>query len=326
MRIGLIGFGFMGGVHLAAIKRIDGASVTAVASRTRPTADGPARGNLHHLKTAVIPDDAKWYSDWQQLLLDPEVDAVDICLPTHLHKEVVLRAFEHGKHVLCEKPMALTSADCEEMMAAASRSGRVFMVAQVLRFMFPYQYAASFVGEGSYGPIKACTLSRKTGYPQWSDWLSKKESSGGAILDLLSHDIDQALKLFGPPAAVSAVSQGEIDTMLGTFHYANGLKVHLEGGWFAPDVPFSAGFEIKAEEATLSFEAEKLTLHLADDDRPVALPEQNDYLEELSYFVACCRENVAPELCPPVDSAHAVQLANLLRASRDQNGKELLCQ
>jgi predicted dehydrogenase len=325
MRIGLIGFGFMGGVHLAAIEKIEGASVTAVASRTRPTADGPARGNLHHLKTAVIPDDATWYSDWRQLLLDPKVDAVDICLPTHLHKEAVLSAFEHGKHVLCEKPMALTSADCDEMMAAAKQSGRVFMVAQVLRFMFPYQFAATFVSEGAYGPIEACTLSRRTGFPQWSDWLSKDGSSGGAVLDLLSHDIDQALKIFGMPKTVSAVSQGEIDTMVGTLYYANGLKVYVEGGWFAPEVPFSAGFEITAERATLSFAAEKLTLRLPGAGRPVTIPEQDDYLDELAYFVACCRDNVSPELCLPADSARAVQLANLLKASREQDGKELSC-
>src|SRR5579859_4338387 len=106
MRIGLIGFGFMGIAHLGAIDRIEDATLTAVASRTRPMADAPPRGNLHHIKSTALPDQATWYSDWRQLLLDPEVDAVDICLPTHLHKEVVLSALNRGKHVLCEKPMA----------------------------------------------------------------------------------------------------------------------------------------------------------------------------------------------------------------------------
>ncbi len=316
----------MGGVHLAAIERIENATLTAVATRTRPVAGGPARGNLHHLKTATLPDSVKWHSDWRQLLLDPEIDAVDICLPTYLHKEVVLSALESGKHVLCEKPMALNSSDCDEMLEAASRSNRIFMVGQVLRFMFPYRYASSFVSTTCHGIVKACTMSRATGYPQWSNWLSRGEQSGGAILDLLSHDIDQALKLFGHPTSVSAVAQGEIDTMRGKLHYANGLEVLIEGGWFAPEVPFSAGFEIAGSEETLSLQKEKLTLHLPFGEQSVEIPEHDAYLDELTYFIECCRNNVAPELCSPLESAQAVRFANLLRTSREQNGKEISCE
>jgi predicted dehydrogenase len=325
MRIGLIGFGFMGGVHLAALEQTENATPIALASRTRPVAGAPSRGNLHHIKTADLPDHVKWYSDWRQLLLDPEVDAVDICLPTHLHKEVVLSALERGKHVFCEKPMALTSSDCDEMLEAASRSGLIFMVGQVLRFMFPYRYAASFISTTCHGSVKACTMSRKTGYPQWSEWLSREEHSGGAILDLLSHDIDQALKLFGQPVSVSAVSLGEIDTMRGTLHYASGLEVKIEGGWFAPQVPFSAGFQITGKDAALSFQEGKLNLNLSDGERSIEVPENNEYLDEMTYFIECCRKNVAPELCPPWESAQAVRIANLLKVSREQNGKEVSC-
>jgi predicted dehydrogenase len=325
MRIGLIGFGFMGGVHLAAFEQIEGVTIAAVASRTRPVAGAPPRGNLDHVKTAAIPESATWYSDWRELVLDPEIDSVDICLPTHLHKEVVLAALAQGKHVLCEKPMALNSADCDEMMAAAGKSGRIFMVGQVLRFMFPYRYAASFVSDASYGPVTACTLSRRTGYPQWSDWLSKEGSSGGAILDLLSHDIDQALQMFGVPKSVSAVSQGEIDTMVGTLHYG-GLDVTIKGGWFAPEVPFSAGFQITAKNAALSLEEGKLTLRLPDGEQVVEVPATDNYLEEVRYFVECCRDNVFPERCSPRESAQAVRVANLLKVSREQDGKEVLCE
>src|SRR5258708_40137291 len=125
MRIGIIGFGFMGGVHLSAIERIEGATLTAVSSRTRPTAARSARGNLPQLESGVLPPETNWYYDWRQLLSDPNVDAVDICLPTHLHKQVVLSALERGKHVLCEKPMALTASDCNQMLDAANKSGRV---------------------------------------------------------------------------------------------------------------------------------------------------------------------------------------------------------
>jgi predicted dehydrogenase len=182
----------MGGVHLSAIEQLQGATLTAVSSRTRPTTDSPRQGNLPQAKSSRLPAETTWYSDWRELLQDPDVDAIDVCLPTHLHKEVVISALERGKHVLCEKPMALTASDCDEILEAASKSDCIFMVGQVLRFMFPYQYAASFITSQDF--VRACAMQRRTGYPQWSSWLSSEQSSGGAILDFLSHDIDQALK------------------------------------------------------------------------------------------------------------------------------------
>ena len=326
MRIGLIGFGFMGGVHLSAIDQIEGVSAIAVSSRTRPAADSPPRGNLPDARSIDLPPDIQWYSDWRELLENPEVDAVDICLPTNLHKEVALSALAKGKHVLCEKPMALTRPDCQEILEAASRSDRVFMVAQVLRFMFPYRYAAAFVAAISPGSVKTCRMQRKTGYPRWSDWLAKEQSSGGAIIDLLIHDIDQALELFGTPKTVSAISLGEVDTMLGTLRYSNGMKVQIEGGWYAPELPFSAGFDITADHAALSFQQGELSLDLGGLKQAISVPESLGYVEQMMYFIECCRKNAAPELCPPADSARAVEVAILLKSSRDRNGKELSCE
>ncbi len=325
MRIGILGLGFMGGVHLSAIERIDGAVVTAASSRTRPAAHGPSKGNLPHLTSGALPPDARWYSDWRQLLMDMDLDAVDICLPTHFHKEVILAALESGKHVLCEKPMALTASDCDQILEAADKSGRVFMVGQVVRFMFPYRYAASFIHSICEGSVIACTLKRKAGFPQWSEWLAKEEYSGGAILDLLIHDIDQALKFFGQPSTVSAVTDGEVDTMKGALHYTDGLTVQIEGGWYTREVPFSAGFHLAGKDAVLSFEKGSLRLNISGAEQSIDLPEHLEYVEQISYFVECCRNNVAPELCLPAESAQAVRLATLLRESRNKNGVELRC-
>jgi len=323
MNIGLIGFGFMGGVHLSAIRSIPGASVAAVATRTRPSADAPARGNLPHAKSSGLPPEVAWHPDWRALVDDEAIDAVDICLPTDLHREVTLAAFACGKHVLCEKPMALTSADCDAMLDAAAKSRRVFMVAHVLRFLSPYRYAASFVGQNR---VKSATLRRKSGFPQWSDWLANEQRSGGAALDLLCHDIDIALKLFGPPTAVSAVSDGEIDTLSGVLRYADGPEVRIEGGWYKPGMPFAAGFEIATEDALLTLNAGKLELTRDGLAEPVQLPENLEYVEQMAYFVECCRNNAAPAECLPAESANAVRVANLLRDSRARNGKEISCE
>ena len=325
MRIGLIGLGFIGGAHLSAIEHLDDVTLTAISSRTQPTSDSSSRGNLPHLKASVLPADAKWYADWRQLVSDPDIDAVDICLPTHLHKEVALSAFEHGKHVLCEKPMALTFADCEQMLEAAAKGGRIFMVAHVLRFVSSYRYAASFIDSTLHGSVISCTMQRKTGYPKWGQWLGREECSGGAILDLLIHDIDQALKLFGKPNTVRAASDGEIDTIKGTLRYFNGLELQLTGGWYEAGRSFSAGFQIRGMDAELALEAGKLRLNVSGEEQLVDLPAEEEYTEQMRYFAECCEKQTAPELCPPAESAEAVRIANLLRASRNDNARELPC-
>jgi hypothetical protein len=113
--------------------------------------------------------------------------------------------------------------------------------------------------------------------------------------------------------------------MLGTLRYSDGLQVHIEGGWYAAGLPFSAGFEVVGKDAALTFQDGKLQLDLDGCKQPIDVPESPGYLEEMTYFVECCRKNVAPKICPPTDSAQAVALALLLRRSRDQNGKELEC-
>lgn len=322
MKVALLGYGFMGGAHLAAMQRIAGVEVKAVSSRTRPSSEGPSRGNMD-LQAGPLPDSVQWYADWRSILEDTEIDIVDVCLPTDLHREVVLAAFRAGKHVLCEKPMALNTADCDELIAAAKASRRVFMVGQVLRFMYPYRYAAKFLQEVGRGDIVRCVLQRSTGYPQWGSWLVQEERSGGAILDLLSHDVDQTLSLFGNPRSVRASSLGPVDTMRGTLRYDDGLEVEVEGGFLPSGASFSAGFEIQTKNTLLTFHDNMLSRR---EDRkeaiPIDIPEHDPYFDEIAYFIDCCRRNAAPTLCLPEESAQAVTISLQLKASRDANGKE----
>lgn len=323
MNVGMIGYGFMGGAHLAPLQSIEGVRVKSVATRTRPSATGAAKGNLD-LKSGPLPEDVEWHPDWREVIADPEIDAVDICLPTDLHKEVTLAALAAGKHVLCEKPMALNTADCDVMLAAAEQTGRVFMVGQVLRFMFPYRYAADFVATTGSKAVRRCTFQRSTGFPGWGGWLGDEARSGGAILDLLCHDLDMALAIFGPPGTVSALSQGPVDTVQATLQYPGELVVQVNGGWFDPETPFSASFMVQTETDTLSFEAGVLQRRKSDGAAEVIKTAEHDpYADEIAYFVDCCRANAAPKLCLPQESAAAVRLANLVKASRDANGEEM---
>jgi predicted dehydrogenase len=324
MKIGLIGYGFMGGAHAAAIQGLPDVTLYAVASRTRPSANGPTRGNLD-LKTAPLPEPVQWTPDWHEVVRDPAMDAVDVCLPTHLHKEVVMAALQHGKHVLCEKPMAMHASECDQLMAAASKAGKTFMVAQVLRFMYPYMYALDFIRGIGADEVTACTLRRSTGYPQWSAWLGQSDRSGGAIMDLLSHDLDQALLWFGQPDRVSAVSVGEVDTAEATLYYGD-RKVTVTGGWLAPGTPFSASFQVTAADRTLAFDGTALALTQDGVKTEIAIPPHDAYADEIAYFLQCAKTGTSPDRCPPADSARVVRLAEALKRSRDGHGKEALWQ
>jgi predicted dehydrogenase len=321
MKFGLIGYGFMGAAHLAAMQRIHGVEVKAVSSRRRPSADSPRRGNLD-LAAGTLPETVSWSPDWHALVADPEIQAVDICLPTNMHFEVIMAALSVGKHVLCEKPMALTFSECEQLMDAAEKSDRIFMVGQVLRFMYPYRYAARFISETGSQAVTRCILRRSTGYPQWGGWLSQEKLSGGAILDLLSHDVDQALHFFGQPKSVSTASMGPVDTLKGILHYESGLNVTIEGGWLAPNAAFSASFEINTPDKQLVYRDNRMTETVSGVETVVEIPEQDPYLEEIAYFTECCRNNAPPSECLPLESAQAVKLSLLLKRSREAGGQE----
>ena len=324
MKIGIIGLGFMGATHLGAFSKLKDVEVAAVCARDPRALAGDLShvgGNLNREAGVHDFSRVRKYTDWQELVRDPALDAIDICLPTDAHAPVSLAAFAEGKHVLCEKPMALTKDDCDRMMNAAAAHRRILMVGQVLRFWPEYQYLRRFV-ENERPAIVSATFSRRCAVPDWSRWLMDESRSGGAILDLLVHDIDQALWLFGLPEQVSAKSLGDADTVSATLTYPENLQVHIEGGWFHAGTPFSMAFTVRTQASELDLTAEGLRLN----NGPVDLTGDDAYETELAYFVACCQKNQRPERCLPQDSAQAVELALLLQQSRALGGKQLRCQ
>ncbi len=124
MNIGIIGVGFMGVTHMVGYAKISGVNIAAVCTENPAVLAGDLSkigGNMEMDTSAVNISAAKKYTRWQDLIADPNVDVVDICLPTDLHPAVSMAALAAGKHVFCEKPMALTEADCEAMIEAARK-------------------------------------------------------------------------------------------------------------------------------------------------------------------------------------------------------------
>ena len=319
----------MGSTHLDAYSNIKEAEVAAVCSQNPRALSGDltqAGGNLGHSHRVHDFSSMRKYEDWKKLVVDPDVDIIDICLPTHLHAAVAIAAFERGKHVLCEKPMSLSGEDCERMIAAAAQSHRILMIAQILRFWPEYRFLENFVKSGEYGRVQSATFVRRCGIPDWSRWLPDESRSGGAAVDLLSHDIDQALLLFGVPARAAAKSIGGPDTLMATLIYRTGPEVRIQGGWFAPETPFSMSFQVRAERAELEWTPNGLLLSdQTGERRRVDLPGDEAYKAELAYFIDCCRDGRPPARCLPEESARAVKLALLLKQSRAEGGQPIEC-
>lgn len=306
-RIGLLGLGVMGRQHLAAYAQLPGVEVEM---RGAGAYQAYGDGDREALYRAMIAD--------------PALDALDLCLPTPLHPRLAIAALEAGKHVLCEKPMALDLGSCERMLAAARASGRILMIAHVLRFAPAYQVLAESVGSGRYGRLRYLKLTRSSGRPAWGPWLLDPAQSGGAVLDLLVHDFDQAIALCGFPDTIEArpvASADGVACTLGYGHGDQGATVEVEGGWFADGRPFAMGFHARFEEAELIFVHDAPSpLELRSHKHPagaIQLSPEDMYTGQLRYFAGCCHGGLQPERCLPAASAQAVKLALAVREAAE---------
>jgi predicted dehydrogenase len=281
MRLAVVGSGFMGRTHAGAITRTPGVELARV---------------IHRDELAGA-------------LLDPEIHAVDLCIPTDLHASVAIEAMRAGKHVLVEKPMALDAASCTQMIEEAAKHDRILMVAHVLRFSPAYLELETSVPAET---VRSASFRRQCGRPDWAVWLLDPARSGGGVFDLLIHDVDMALHLFGAPQAISATGSG--DLISAHLHYAGGLAVEVSGGWHTPPVPFSMEYTIATDRTTFRYDSR---------EAPPANDTPDPYAAEIAYFAECVREHKPPARCPPRESAEAVRVMLALIAARERNGGKI---
>jgi predicted dehydrogenase len=334
MNIGVLGLGFMGGTHLQAFSRIPDARVAAVMSRNQARLSGDLsdmQGNLGIKGAKMDFSGVRKYTAVDDLLADPGIDAVDICLPTNLHAPVALRALNAGKHVLLEKPMALDGESATRIVEAARRQGKVLMVAHVLRFMAPYRALADLVRSGRLGRVRSAIFRRRTAVPEWGAWEFDRDQSGGGVYDLLIHDVDMALHLFGTPVSVSSTGfenlRGGIDMITSDFQYANVDSVTITGGWHHKGgYPFSMEYTIVGDEGVAEFSSSgrpATVFWKNGTQETIPVTDADPYTAEIAYFIKCCRSGHYPDLCPPEDSAAAVRAALLMVSAREHKGKRV---
>jgi len=327
----------MGLTHLKAWKQIKDAEIAAIVSADPRVLEGDLshiQGNMDTGSTPVDISGVARLAEPLDAIRMPGIDVVDICLPTSMHAAVTLAALEQGQHVLVEKPMALDEHECQRMIEAARTAGKTLMCAQVLRFFPAYKALMEAVRGGTLGTVRHALFRRRCAAPKWSAWLSRKEVSGGGVFDLLIHDIDMALLLFGKPAAIRAAGREDlekgIDVMTAMLTYPGGLTVEITGGWHLPSsYPFSMEYTVTGDHGVMEYSSanpETPCQYGAAGETKPPLEPIDGYLAEVEYFVDCVRTGAAPKRCTPESSAEAVKLARLLEAARGSQGESIPCQ
>lgn len=213
--IGLIGCGGMGGVWRGAIKR-----------RAQSRHDCDLLWAFDTRKQAAIErvegTTARVADDPQEIFADDHVQAVVICTPTFTHADLVVAAAEAGKHVLVEKPMALTLGDCRRMINACSQAGVKLAVGQTIRFWGAFLRARQLIDEGVIGIPWAAQIDRVSATsPTPLDavdrgkaqrpWRYDTQYAGGNILEGVVHELDLARAIFGEVRAASCVASGKLE-------------------------------------------------------------------------------------------------------------------
>ncbi|GAB4383715.1 MAG: Gfo/Idh/MocA family oxidoreductase [Phycisphaerales bacterium] len=262
--VGIIGLGFMGRTHLAAYQRAerDGFPCRVVAvsdqDERRLTGAAPSGGNLDSRAGSdrlFDPGKVRTYSDADGLLSDADVQLVSICTHTDTHVDLALRALRAGKHVLVEKPVALTCEAVEELILESRRVDRICMPAMCMRFWPGWDWLKEAVAGERFGGVISARFERLGAAPSWaSGFYTNFERSGGALFDLHVHDVDFLHFLFGAPSGVHSAGTPAHLTTLFEYDTVPG-QVVAEGGWLTwPDFPFRMRYVVEFEGAVADFD------------------------------------------------------------------------
>jgi predicted dehydrogenase len=312
MKVGIAGVGFMGTTHAAGWA----ATAAHIVGFCAETMDESLSIAQHY--------HAPVYPDFQALLND--VDVIDICTPTHLHYEMVMQAARAGKHIVCEKPLARTVEQAQDMIKACRTAQVKLLVAHVVRFFPEYATAQAAVQHGQIGTPAIIRLMRGSYRPKKpaGNWFLDFDKSGGMLLDLMIHDFDYARWIAGEVESVYARSVGSahpdspIEYGLAILKHTHGALSHVMGAWAYPPPTFRTALEIAGDGGLIEWTSDstepiKLLLRKASAEAPdVGLPgsplRESPYTTQIKEFYAALKED-KPARVTAEDGLAAVQIA-----------------
>ena len=325
VKVAIVGVGFMGWIHYLAYQRCQTAKLVAFCSRDAKKRGGDWRGiqgNFGPPGEVIDVSALAAYESLQEVLDDPAVDLVDICLPPHLHVDAVSRALAAGKHVLCEKPLALTA---NEAAALADGAAGRLMVAHILPFFAEYRLLSDAVADGRFGKLLGGHFKRVIGPPDWIPDFYDPTTVGGPLIDLHVHDAHLIRMLLGMPTAAHSVCRmkdGVPKYVETVFQFADAELVAgaTSGVIDQASRGFTHGYDVQFERANVQFEtaffgdssSASIPLTIAHADGRVERPSDDsaDAGDSIAVFVqeldAAAQSVVSGQVHPALDAAVAV--------------------
>ncbi|HHX71887.1 MAG TPA: Gfo/Idh/MocA family oxidoreductase [Clostridiales bacterium] len=342
LRVAVIGCGGMGNVHLSTyVQMPDQVEIVAVCD--------------------IIPEKAQAYAekfgvsrvvlDYNELVNDPTIDAINITTPNYLHSIIAEAALLAGKHVFCEKPDAISVAEAARMKEAAEKSGKTLMVMRNNRYYHGSQYLKQFINEGNMGEIYAarCGWQRRRGIPGKGGWFTTKEQSGGGpLIDLGVHMIDLALWLMGNPRPVAvsgcaytkfaedtteadsehakfgeAKEDGTFDVedlAMGFIRFDNGACLQIEFSWASNIKEEQRFVELRGTKSGATWRNEKVEIYgeasgVLFNHEPI-LSGINGHGANIRHFVDVVTKGTQPDFVP-LQGYHMIQILEAIYKSAE---------
>lgn len=323
IKVAVIGFGFMGITHALNIQRNKKLKLQAIITRNPRGIAGKLNEQTGNFSSGEIDADSisqvPVYTTLQECLKHEQIDAVQICVHTNLHYEIAREAIENGLHVFLEKPISLKIEEGRSLIQLAQHRNVKFMVGHVVRFMPAYQKLKDWIDSTKLGALKFISLNRFTGIPSWGQWIEKQQefgSSGGALFDLVIHDIDFLNYVLGVPLKIESVclpgSFSPHDYITAHWYYRD-VMARVEGGnIFHSSFPFQAGYMVQFEDASVAYTSLKPEfIQVCRKEKIELIPagDSNDgFYNEIDYFASCIKNDEEPVECKPASSLQTIQL------------------
>jgi predicted dehydrogenase len=309
MRVGIAGAGYMARTHAAEYAEMD-VDVAAVTSPSGPEAFIEEHGL-----------DAKAYTDVGELCDDADIDFLDICTPTHTHREVVTVAADAGVDVFVEKPIAGDLDDASAILDRVAEAGIVCMVGHVVRFM-PSHVDARGLDVGLEGVSRARRLGP---FPDWgsNDWFEDRTKSGGIFVDLAIHDLDYLRWCWGDVERVFARRHRDEQSGHGfvTLRFENGAIGYVEASWAQPSSrSFSVELELAGSDGLVEYSSTEDTPYTewTDDGSLRESPsEKSGYRRQLEHFIDCLESGDEPAVGPE-EARESLRIALAAERSADR--------
>ena len=270
-----------------------------------------------------LPEGIHIYSDVDELIANEDFDLGDVCLPTFLHKDVSIKLLDAGKHVLCEKPMAISYSDCLEMLQAEKRSGKKLMIAQVIRFDEAYQYLKEVFETGELGALDNLYMDRHSVYPTWGKSFENNAITGGCTLDTHIHDLDAARYVLGEPSSVYGLefnAPPRYQAVTTNLCFGK-TKAVISCSWDATyETKFTYGYRARFEGGSIVCRDGEIKLcKNGKEPEIVNIERRGGVYNELRYFLDAILSDTALEKNTAESSAKNVWLVEKIRESSERS-------